>query len=153
MSDKQSEILVHKSFIEKVESYAGKINSDSGKVFLGVAGRLWQDGFYHLAVKEREFDVEKDAEKGSFSLREAMGETPVVKPVETGKVMDMTIQPPSEESHVAKPGMVFEDGSVFGDGGKVGGESVPAADLDLPQFAGGESDAGDAVEPHVAALK
>lgn len=123
MSDKQAEILVRKSFLEKVESCVGKVNTDNGKVFLGVAGRLWPDGMYHLAVKEREFDAEKDADKESFSLRVAMGEPPVAKSVEVGEVKDMTIQPPSEESHVAKPGMVFEDGSVFGDGGKVGGEA------------------------------
>lgn len=129
MSDKQAEILVRKSFLENVESCVGKVNADNGKVFLGVAGRLWPDGMYHLAVKEREFDAEMDSDKESFSLRDAMGEPPAAKATEVrgdgvviGEVKDMTIQPPSEESHIAKPGMVFEGGSVFGDGGKVGGE-------------------------------
>ena len=126
------EILVSKNFLLQCESYVNRIDAKTGKVFAGVEGRLWPDGFYHLKALFRDFDQKRDerAEEADFDVVFSKY-GPNVPKVEaavaaaadalasdadvvaaSGEVKDMTIQPPSIQDAVAKPGTVFEDGSV-----------------------------------------
>ncbi len=129
------EILVNKNFLLQCESYVNRIDAKTGKVFAGVSGRLWPDGFYHLRAEFRDFDPKRDegAEEVDFDVvfskygpnvpkveaaieaaKDALvSDADVV--AASGKVKDMTIQPPSIQDAIAKPGMVFEDGSVAGE--------------------------------------
>lgn len=126
------EILVSKNFLLQCESYVNRIDAKSGKVFAGVEGRLWPDGFYHLKASFRDFDQKRDdgAEEVDFDVvfskygpnvpkAEAAIEAAAAALASdadvvaaSGEVKDMAIQPPSIQDAVAKPGTVFEDGSV-----------------------------------------
>jgi hypothetical protein len=129
------EILVNKNFLLQCESYVNRIDAKTGKVFAGVSGRLWPDGFYHLKAEFRDFDPKRDegAEEVDFDVVFSKY-GPNVPKVEaavaaaadalasdadvvaaSGQVKDMTIQPPSIQEAIAKPGAVFEDGSVMGE--------------------------------------
>jgi hypothetical protein len=129
------EILVNKNFLLQCESYVNRIDAKTGKVFAGVSGRLWPDGFYHLKAEFRDFDEKRDggAEEVDFdvvfskygpnvpSVAAAVAAAASAMEIDadvvaaSGQVKDMTIQPPSIQEAIAKPGAVFEDGSVMGE--------------------------------------
>ena len=129
------EILVNKNFLLQCESYVNRIDAKTGKVFAGVSGRLWPDGFYHLKAEFRDFDPKRDegAEEVDFDVVFSKY-GPNVPKVEaavaaaadalasdadvvaaSGQVKDMTIQHPSIQDAITKPETVFEDGSVMGE--------------------------------------
>ena len=84
-------IHVTKAILAKVQDLRGKVNTDTGKVFVGVQGSLFEDGFYHLEVIERDL-TPADKDLGSFSLSDVT--TTVYGELPQGRVIDKTMPIP-----------------------------------------------------------
>lgn len=162
------EILVSKKFLFQCESLVGKVDSATGKVFRGVSGRLFADGFYHLKAEFREFDEKRDSESESIDFSATFAKYgPTVESsaeaakaaVESGadvvdvagKVTDMTIKAPPIEDAIAKPGTKFEDGSVMGEQPVGGVASDSDAGSELPVVPAQSEDAVDVSGGHDSA--
>lgn len=86
----EATLIVTKSILAKVQEQRGKLNSDTGRVFVGVKGSFYPDKLYHLEVVERDA-TEADDGLESFSLSAI---TKVVDKIPEGKVIDKTIPAP-----------------------------------------------------------
>ncbi len=98
-------IKITKQQLRDLNAKAGKVNADSGKLFLGVRGALNQnDNLYHVAVEER------DLQQGE-SLPESFSLNAVLEPAAPPSLPEPTSEPAAPEQSDAPPAQSLADAS------------------------------------------
>jgi hypothetical protein len=81
-------ILVTKDVIRKLNSAVGKLDTDSGKRFLGFVGRLeMSDRLYHGELRYAE--VGDDPPRDTVSIQTILSPEPAAKPDKPGNTLDL----------------------------------------------------------------